>query len=237
MDLLQNKMMKMLKEGAFVHSSGTTGESKAVYRTAENLQSCIDVALRVQKITKKSSIYTVTKLIHAGGLLAQTLPALSIGANVLISDFKIYQYLDELRNHSHSFLTPEHMRALMKTKSFKNYDFGKKTILTGSSAVGWDLIEAFVERGAIVQPNWGMSEIGPIVINSTFENIDQVKMLKEKTPAETTIMGNEFHTDYKVDEGELFVRGDMCVYSGWFATGDLVQDVGGVLFYKGRRKV
>jgi len=41
----------------------------------------------------------------------------------------------------------------MYTKDFTKTDLSQKWILGGSDIVTWDMIEAFVKQGAIVQPN------------------------------------------------------------------------------------
>jgi long-subunit acyl-CoA synthetase (AMP-forming) len=52
------------------------------------------------------------------------------------------------------------------------------------------------------------------------------------------IMGDTFYCDYKIDDdGELHVRGDICVYDDWFATGDIVRQDDGVMYYNGRKSI
>ena len=70
-NILENLKNK-LSEGVYVKSSGTTGLPKNIFRTPENLKYCNIVAIDSQKITKNSRIYTVCKMEHAGGILAQT---------------------------------------------------------------------------------------------------------------------------------------------------------------------
>ena len=61
-------LKKKLSKGLYVKSSGTTGESKNIFRTPENLKHCNKAAIDSQKITKNSRIYTVCKMEHAGGM-------------------------------------------------------------------------------------------------------------------------------------------------------------------------
>ena len=49
-----------------------------------------------------------------------------------------------------------------------------------------------------------------------------IKYLKERTPEGNTILGNCYWCDWKVENGELYVKSDMCIEPGWFATGDMV---------------
>lgn len=226
----------ILKEGCFIKSSGTTGDPKTIYRSPKNLDACNAAALLAQKITKNSRIYTCCKMTHAGGLLAQTLPAVSIGAKVDIVEFNAYQFLKDVKNYTHTHITPLHAKAIMMTKSFKNINLSGLWVTCGSDPVSWNIIEAFVTRGCTFMANWGMSEIGPIAINVVFNNIDDVNRYKKLTPPSTTILGDNFYCDWKVENNKLFVRGTTCIYDDWFETGDVVNTCSNnsTLFYAGR---
>jgi acyl-CoA synthetase (AMP-forming)/AMP-acid ligase II len=158
----------ILNNGVTITSSGTTGDSKSIFRTPENLKRVCEVAIEAQRITKNSRILTVTRMTHAGGLLTQSLPGYTLGCDIKIQQFNAYSFLKDFQKYTHTFLTPSHMWALMQTKDFANADLSGKWILGGSDPVSWEMIEAFTTKGAIVQPNWGMSEVGPLTINSVF---------------------------------------------------------------------
>ena len=151
----------MLSEGVYVKSSGTTGPQKHIFRTPENLKECNKIAVECQQITKKSKIYTVCKIDHAGGLLAQTLPAVSIGAEVIVEQFNAYKFSREINKYTHTHLAPNHAKAIIKTKGFANLNLKGIWITCGSDPVEWYIIESFVKKGATFMANWGMSEIGP----------------------------------------------------------------------------
>lgn len=225
----------IIKNGVTISSSGTTGEPKQIYRSPENLRASIDVAVSAQKLTQRSRVLTVTRMTHAGGLLTQTLPAYDIGAEFKVQQFNAFTFLKDFANYTHTFLAPAQMTALMNTKGFKDANLTGKRILGGSDPVTWEMIEAFVEKGAIVQPNWGMSEIGPITINIEFDSLDKVRHVKERCFADYTIMGDTYYCDWKIINHELYVKGPTCIYDEWFATGDIVAlDMGNRMYYKGR---
>jgi len=96
----------ILKEGCVISSSGTTGTPKKIYRDPNNLKACNKVAIEAQKITKNSSIYTCTRMTHAGGLLLQTLPAYTLGCDITIEKFNAYTFLKRLKYHTHTFIAP-----------------------------------------------------------------------------------------------------------------------------------
>ena len=72
----RNSLALILKNGIELSSSGTTGPPKQIYQSPTKLKNANKVARECQKISSKSKIYTVCKMEHAGGLLAQTLPCL-----------------------------------------------------------------------------------------------------------------------------------------------------------------
>tara|TARA_B110000259_G_scaffold54590_1_gene64297 strand:- start:30 stop:728 length:699 start_codon:yes stop_codon:yes gene_type:complete len=226
----------ILKNGVEISSSGTTGEPKTVLRTPDNLQACNDVAIDAQQLTRSSKVLTVTRITHAGGLLAQTLPAYSIGAEFKVQQFNAFSFLKDFKDYTHTFLAPAQMTALMNTKGFKDCDLTGKRILGGSDPVSWEMIEAFVSKGAIIQPNWGMSEIGPITINIEFDSMDKVQYVKQRSPDDYTIMGDTYYCDWKIVKQELYVKGPTSIYDEWFATGDNVAlDMGRRMYYIGRK--
>lgn len=224
----------ILKHGTHITSSGTTGEPKTIYRSPENLKKVIEVAIDAQKITNKSRVLTVTRMTHAGGLLTQSLPAYTLGCDLKIQQFNAYTFLKDFSEYTHTFLTPAHMWALMQTKDFANADLSGKWILGGSDPVSWQMIEAFVERGATVQPNWGMSEVGPITINTVFNKHTDIERYKSLCRSDATILGDNYYVDWRIDDGILYVKGDLVYKEGWLRTGDRVKLDGGILFYLGR---
>ena len=225
----------ILNNGVEISSSGTTGPAKKVFRTPDNLKACIDVAIEAQQLVRSSKVLTVTRMTHAGGLLTQTLPAYSLGAEFKVQQFNAFTFLKDFKDYTHTFLAPAQMTALMNTKGFADCDLTGKRILGGSDPVSWEMIEAFVSKGAIVQPNWGMSEIGPITINIEFDSMDKVQYVKQKAPDGYTIMGDTFYCDWKIVKHELYVKGSTSIYDDWHATGDLVSlDMGRRMYYLGR---
>ena len=184
------ELKSILKNGIELKSSGTTGPAKTIYQTPEKLKAANRAAVDSQELTSNSNVYTVCKTQHAGGLLAQTLPAYSIGADITIEDFNAYRWVKEIYKYTHTHLTPNHCRAIMGTKDFWNLDLNGVWITCGSDPVGWDIIEAFVNTGATFMTNWGMTEVGPCAINTVFPNIETVYEYKEHGITNMTMLGN-----------------------------------------------
>ena len=237
MDNYLQQILNHKRFGIGIVSSGTTGDQKLIHRSPDNLKACNEISIHAQKLTKRSKVLTVTKTNHAGGLLLQTLPAYTLGCAVIdVEKFNAFNFLKKVKGYTHTFLTPEQMTAVMMTKGFKDCDLTGIRILGGSNPVSWDMIEGFVSKGAIVQPNWGMSEIGPMVINIEINSLEHIEYLRQMTPEGCTILGNAYWCDWKIVDDELYVKSDMCIQSGWFATGDMVSlDNDNRMYYQGRK--
>jgi acyl-CoA synthetase (AMP-forming)/AMP-acid ligase II len=226
---------KILTEGIALLTSGTTTAPKKIFQSPEKLIAANSAALDSQQLTKESKVYTVCKLAHAGGLLAQSLPALSIGASVTIEKFNAFRFMNQIHKYTHTHITPTHARLIMKTKSFDKFDFSGIWITCGSDPVDWNIIESFVSRGTTFMVNWGMTEIGPCAINTVFDSIEKVQDYKSRSINGSTLLGDTIYTTIKIIDDQLFVIGDICVYDDWFATGDLVTlNDYGELYYHGR---
>ena len=223
-------MIEYLSRGTELSTSGTTGRPKKIFQDPYKIKHSNFIARKVQNITKNSRILTVCSLKHAGGLLAQTLPAYEIGASVTIEPYNPYRWVMEIEKYTHSHLTPRMAEAIIKTKSFRKLDLSGITIMCGSDPVHEYEINCFTEQGATFIANWGMTEIGPVAINKTFQPGDVAENYLEYT-----VLGDTFHCDYKIVDNELHVKGAICVYPEWFATGDLVVEEAGTLYYVGRK--
>ena len=256
----QTMLSNFNKAGVTVLSSGTTGQPKEIFRSKENLEYCNYISNEVQKINKNSRIYTVCDMRHAGGMLAQTLPAIAIGAFVEIETFNAYTWCKKIRNFTHSHITPGQAIAIMLTKNSQLLDLSNDWITCGSSQITYPIIKWFLERRAHFLANWGMSEVGPIAINRLFSKRndletlkndlleigysyknsqdDNYKKLSKKTlkydPLIPTIIGNKQYCEVKIIENQLHVKGLICVKKGWFNTNDLCVTNNGSLFYLGR---
>jgi acyl-CoA synthetase (AMP-forming)/AMP-acid ligase II len=232
--MMQIDFKNILENGITIYSSGTSGDPKPYFQSSEKLAISNRVAAAAQWMRTKSRIYTCCKTTHAGGLLAQTLPALQMGAHVDIVKFSAYDFVRDIRNYTHTHITPKHAKAIMLTKGFQDLNLKGIFVTCGADPVTWDIIEAFVARGAWFMSNWGMSEVGPIAINSIFEDLEEVQYLKEIAPPDATIMGRDKQCHYKIVDNELIVKGDICIYDDWYHTKDQVIVQNDVLYYTGR---
>lgn len=222
---------QILQDGITIQSSGTSGTPKSFFQSPEKLKNANKIAVEAQEISSSSKIYTCCKPTHAGGLLAQTLPAFSIGASVDIVKFNAWEFVKVINGYTHTHITPLHAKAIMLTKGWKELDLSGIWVTCGADPVTWDVIDAFVEKGATFMVNWGMSEIGPIAINKVFKNKEETAHLKTSN---ATILGDRFFCDWKIVDNELVVKGDICIYNDWYHTKDVVYFKNNILYYTGR---
>ena len=227
-------LQKILNEGITINSSGSSGPSKPFFQPPKKIRAANKVSRLVQGLTGNSRIYTVAKTGHAGGLFMQTLPGYEVGSRLKIETFNAYDFVKEITNHTHTVLTPKHIKAIMLTKGFRDLDLTGITIVTGSDPVQWDIIETLVAKNCRLITTWGMSEIGPMAITHTFNSIEEVNKIKEICPEGATILGSNFHCEYKIENEELVVKGDICIFDDWYYTKDKAVEVNGILFYTGR---
>ena len=225
---------KILDEGITINSSGSSGPSKPFFQPPKKIRAANKVSRTIQGLTGNSRIYTVAKLNHAGGLLMQTLPGYEVGAQLKIDLFNAYQFIKEIKNHTHTVITPKHIKAIMLTKGFRNLDLSGITIVSGSDPLTWDVIEVIVSKGCKLIATWGMSEVGPMAITHTFDSIEEVNRVKKLCPNNATVLGSKKHCEYKLENEELVVKGDICIFDDWYYTKDKVIEIDGILFYTGR---
>ena len=223
-----------LSVGGYLRTSGTTGNPKNILQSTQKITASNTAAIIAQGLTSESKVLTTGKLKHAGGIFAQTLPAYTLDAEIDIIDFSPEIFKQRLGSFTHTHLTPNPARNIMS-----EYDslYLKDVWGTcGSTPVTWDIVEWFVGNGAIFMANWGMTEVGPISVNTKFDSMYKVDQMRLLCPDEHTILGDQYYCDYRIVNGELIVKGNISVYgNNWFHTGDLVTEVNGVLFFKGRK--
>lgn len=235
MNLDLSDWKKLIREGFTLKSSGTTGKAKTIFQPPAKLRAANAIAVDAQKITPQSRVLTVCSMTHAGGVLAQTLPALSIGAHVDIKAFNAYRFWNDINGFTHTHLTPAHCETLIRTKNFAKVDLAGLFITCGSDNVSIHIIEAFVNHGATFMCNWGMTEIGPIAINTVFDTKEKLLSYKAHAISSATLMGDRYYCDYTIRNNMLWVKGDICVYQDWFNTEDeVVMNTSGALYHIGR---
>lgn len=151
-----------------VYTSGTTGEPRGAVHTQGNLLANMAIAARAQGLSEQDRVLTVLPLFHVGGLCIQTLPALSVGAEVLLhSRFDAGATLRSLREDRPSLTlqVPATLQALTGHADWHGSDLSSlRAIWAGSSLLPAPLIQACHARGVPVCNVYGSTETGPFSI-------------------------------------------------------------------------
>ena len=151
-----------------VYTSGTTGHPKGAVHTQGNLLANMAIAAQVQGMTAADTVLTVLPLFHVGGLGIQTLPALSVGAQVLLfSRFDAAATLACIQ-HERPTLTlqvPATLQALTSHPQWADTDIASlRAVWAGSSLLPPEPLRAFMARGVPVCNVYGSTETGPFSI-------------------------------------------------------------------------
>ena len=151
-----------------VYTSGTTGKAKGAVHTQANLLANMHIASSVQGITPDDLVLTVLPLFHVGGLCIQTLPALYVGAGVLLlARFEAGAALAAIHQW-HPTLTlqvPATLAAMAEHPQWPSTALSSlRTLWVGSSVVPRRLIALWTARGVTVCNVYGSTETGPFSV-------------------------------------------------------------------------
>ena len=231
-----------------VYTSGTTSRAKATVHTQANLLANMQIASAVQEMTARDVVATMLPLFHVGGLCIQTLPALYVGASVILhSRFAAGAALDgfERQRPTLTLQVPATMRALLEHARWSTSDLSSlRAVWAGSSLLPAHLIEAFHARGIPVCNVYGATETGPFSIA-----LAQAPARSHVGSCGWPAPGVEVRlVGVAGGVGELLIRGPnvanrywpddpVCDGQGWFHSGDLAsQAMDGSFTIVGRAK-
>ena len=234
-----------------IFTSGTTGKSKGVMLTQNNLASNVEsVGITA---APETVLLSVLPIHHAFCLVMDWLKGFSLGATICINDSLMHM----IRNMS--IFKPEIMLMvpLMIETIYKKLVtadpsipknilaanvFGEnmRIIFTGGAHLDPYYIDVFAQYGIQVLEGYGMSECSPVISNNTPENHKAGSIGRPLPNAEV-----------KFEDGEILVRGSsvmkgyyqmpeetaQTLKDGWLHTGDKgYMDEDGYLFINGRVK-
>jgi len=204
-----------------VYTSGTTGRPKGAVHTQGNLLANMAIAAEVQAMTPTDTVLTVLPLFHVGGLCIQTLPALSVGAQVLLfTRFDAPATLACLSQERPSLTlqVPATLQALVHHPEWVHTDLsGLRAIWAGSSLLPVPLVKACHERGVPVCNVYGSTETGPFSIAlSRAHALDHIGSCGWPAPGVgVRLQHGNGETVAQGEVGEILVRGPNVVRSYW----------------------
>ncbi|MBL0919602.1 MAG: AMP-binding protein [Hydrogenophaga sp.] len=151
-----------------VYTSGTTGNPKGAVHTQANLLANMAIAAQVQELSDHDTVLTALPLFHVGGLCIQTLPALSVGARVLLHRrFDPGAVLDAIARERPSLTlqVPATLQALLQHPHWPAVNLScLRAIWAGSSLLPAELLRACHAREVPVCNVYGSTETGPFSI-------------------------------------------------------------------------
>ena len=151
-----------------VYTSGTTGMPKAAVHTQGNLLSNMAIAAEAQAMSASDTVLTVLPLFHVGGLCIQTLPALSVGASVILHarfDATATLQAIERERSTLTLQVPATLKALYEHPRWPSADLSSlRSVWAGSSILPAAALTGFHERGIPVCNVYGSTETGPFSI-------------------------------------------------------------------------
>ncbi len=212
-----------------VYTSGTTGTPKGAVLDQRALAANAAHASEVFDLTRDDRVLTVLPLFHVGGLNIQTLPALRLGAEVLLHPrFEPDAFFDavERERPTLSLLVPAVMQPLVAHRRWAGADLSAlRAVGAGSSDIPLPLIEAFHAKRIPVQQVYGATETAPIAIAQTRAEalaapgsigrpVGAVEARLDPATGEIAIRGPNVMRGY-------WNRAEGLTADGWFATGDV----------------
>ena len=240
-----------------VYTSGTTGRPKGAVLTQRAVLMNAVNSIHMHAMCGDDVILSTLPMFHVGGLNIQTLPALHIGATVVLHDrFDAVATIEAIDRERPSLtvLVPAQLNALFAEPRWQEVDLScLRAISTGSTIIPERLIRAVHDRGVPLIQVYGSTETGPIAAYLTIGDAEAGLGSAGKTALHNDIrIVNEAGKDVATGcSGEILVRGEnvMTAYwrdpeasraalaDGWFHSGDIGHfDSRGFLYIDDRKK-
>ncbi|MGE3774082.1 MAG: class I adenylate-forming enzyme family protein [Gammaproteobacteria bacterium] len=240
-----------------VYTSGTTGRAKGSVLTQRAIAANAVNSHAMHAMSERDLVLTTLPLFHVGGLNIQTLPALALGATVLLHPrFDADATLAAIPRARPSLTVqvPATLQALLAHPQWATTPLASlRTIATGSTDVPVALIDAVHARGVPVIQVYGATETAPIAV---YQRIDEayatVGSIGRPAPATEIRLVDAQGREVGVDEpGEILVRGAQVASGywrdegasaetfagGWFRSGDIAtRDAAGRYWFRDRIK-
>ena len=245
---------------ALPYSSGTTGLSKGVMLTHENLVSDMVLTTSINTITDKDVLIGVLPFFHIYGMVLILNLAIYRGVTlVTMPRFDLEQFLQIVEKYKITCLNlvPPLVLALSKHPLVDNYDMSSiRLISSGAAPLGQELEQACADRlGCQIYQGYGLTEVaGASHVNTIPVPSDKLGAVGQVVPnTYSKIIDTESGKELGINEqGEVLIKGPHvmkgylnneeatkhCIdEDGWFHTGDIgYADEDGYFFIVDRVK-
>jgi fatty-acyl-CoA synthase len=239
------------------YTSGSTGAPKGVVLTQDALAWNAVNSTQMHDLTRADRILTTLPLFHVGGLCIQTLPALHMGATVILHPkFDPGATLAAIAAEAVTLtvLVPAQLDALAAHRAWPATDLSSlRAISTGSMIVPERNFRAVHARGVPLIQVYGSTETGPIATYIAIEDALRKAGSAGKPAVHccVRVAGNDGADRPPGVSGEILVKGPnvmsgywnapaataAALVDGWFHTGDIGHcDDEGFLWVDGRGK-
>jgi long-subunit acyl-CoA synthetase (AMP-forming) len=183
-------------------TSGSTKEPKLVHHA--DITQHVSRSIKEIGLTKHDRVLNVFPANVIANYTVTAVPALTAGAHLFTTNFEPFSYINIFNEFQPTYISliPRHYEILSKTKGWKDFDMScVRYMVTGSSTITQEMIDAFKTRGVQTVANWyGMTEMPPPVF----------------------VGYNTASFDFTAREGYFvdFANDGECIINGWH-TGDI----------------
>lgn len=240
-----------------IYTSGTTGHPKGALLTQEALFYNALNSRHMHDMSGRDVVLTVLPMFHVGGLNIQTLPALYVGATVVLHrKFEPAETLACIRAERPTLLVlvPATIAALLSEDDWARTDIGcLRALTTGSCHVPRALIESVHARKVPVIQVYGSTETAPI---ATYQRVEDAQVSPGSAGKAGLYCEIRIVDDHGVEvapgtSGEILIRGRNLFFEywgkeqataeafrdGWYCSGDIgYLDERGDLWINDRKK-
>ena len=240
-----------------VYTSGTTGRPKGAVLAQPAMIANAVMSHDAYAMRGDDVVLNILPLFHVGGLNIQPMPALLLGAHVVVAPaFDPATTLDMIARHAVTQVTvvPTVLAALLARDDWPDADLASlRMIAIGSTDVPVPLIKAVHDRGIPVVQIYGATETAPTAIYQTadiaFDSVGSIG--RAGSACEVRITGPDGAEMPTGEVGEIWVRGAniltrywnndaasaASISNGWFHTGDMARvDRDGLYWFADRLK-
>jgi fatty-acyl-CoA synthase len=198
-----------------LYTSGSTKEPKLIHH--DSIEKYVLNSIKEIGLTSADRVLNVYPANVIANFTITALPSIIAGSHLFSMNFEPFSYIKIFKEFQPTYISliPRHYEMLSKTKGWKELDMScVRYMVTGSSNITQEMIDAFRARGVQTVANWyGMTEMPPPVFVGY-------------NTAEFDFTARDGYAVEFTEEGE-------CIVNGW-PTGDLF-DIKNKLFL--RRKI
>ncbi|MEA2460646.1 MAG: long-chain acyl-CoA synthetase [Actinomycetota bacterium] len=245
---------------ALLYTGGTTGSSKGVMLSHNNLEWTARTAAEASEIKPNETGLLSLPLSHSFGLHVSIVGSLQPGKGVLLRWFDPNQFLDMIEQHSvqRTAVVPAMLQFLL-LMPFEDRDLSSlQSITSGAAGLPQEVLRSFEERvpGCGILQGYGLTETSPTVAvqppSSLEDGTRKIGSVGPVVPGvEVRIEGDQGAPVEPGEVGEITVRGPNvmlgywrneeataeAIRDGWFHTGDMGRlDADGHLAIVDRKK-